>query len=67
MPIPRLSAAASGAEVAAALQQEGCAVVERLVDHAVLDQARAELGPHLDATPCGPQDFAGLLPKLRVA
>src|SRR5215475_15793706 len=59
MPIPRLAATASGQEVADALGREGCAVVERLVPPALLDQARAELRPYLDATPLGTDDFMG--------
>src|SRR5262244_1434070 len=59
MPIPRLPATASGTDVGDALAREGCAVVERLVPPAILDRARAELEPWLDATPFGPDDFAG--------
>jgi len=59
MSIPRFSATTSGAEVAAALQSDGCAIVEQLVPHDVLDQARAELQPYLEATPVGPDDFSG--------
>ncbi|HUI25242.1 MAG TPA: phytanoyl-CoA dioxygenase family protein [Candidatus Kryptonia bacterium] len=59
MPIPRFSADAGGAEVAAALASDGCAVVERLVSTAVLNRARSELQPYLDATPVGPDDFTG--------
>lgn len=59
MSIPRLTATASGAEIGDALAREGCAVVERLVPVALLDRARAELEPWLDATPFGPDDFAG--------
>jgi ectoine hydroxylase-related dioxygenase (phytanoyl-CoA dioxygenase family) len=59
MPIPRFSATVSGAEVAGALQTDGCAVVERLVSQDVLDRARSELQPHVDATPFGPDDFTG--------
>jgi ectoine hydroxylase-related dioxygenase (phytanoyl-CoA dioxygenase family) len=59
MPIPRLPAAASGTDVGEALAREGCAVVERLVPPALLDRARAELECWLDATPFGPDDFAG--------
>jgi hypothetical protein len=59
MPIPRLSAAASGADVAGALGREGCAIVEHLVPCAVLDRVRDELRPYLDATPLGPDVFAG--------
>jgi hypothetical protein len=59
MSIPRLSAAATGRDVADALAQEGCAIVERVVPPALLDQAHAELRSHLDVTPVGPDDFAG--------
>jgi len=59
MSIPRLAATASGAEIGDALAREGCAVVERLVPVALLDRARGELEPWLDATPYGPDDFAG--------
>jgi ectoine hydroxylase-related dioxygenase (phytanoyl-CoA dioxygenase family) len=59
MPIPRLPASATADDVAAALDREGCAVVERLVPRALLDRARAELKPYLDATPVGPDDFSG--------
>jgi len=59
MPIPRLSPTASGEEVAAALAAEGCAIVERAAAPALLDQARAELKPWLEATPVGQDDFSG--------
>jgi len=59
MPIPRLSPTASGEEVAAALAAEGCAIVERAVAPALLDQARGELKPWLEATPVGQDDFSG--------
>ena len=61
MPIPRLAATASGADVAAALAAEGCAVVERLVSPALLERARTELHPYLDATALGPDDFEGIV------
>ena len=59
MPIPRLPASATPEAVAEALDREGCAVVERLVPPALLDRARAELKPYLDATPAGTDDFSG--------
>jgi ectoine hydroxylase-related dioxygenase (phytanoyl-CoA dioxygenase family) len=59
MPVPRLPATASADQIAAALAAEGCAIVERLVEPALLDRARAELAPWLDATPCGRDAFAG--------
>ncbi len=59
MPIPRLKSSATGTEVAAALAEQGCAVVERLVPVQILDRCRAELRPWLEATPTGPDDFSG--------
>ena len=59
MIVPRLPASATGDDVAAALRNQGCAIVERLVPCAVLDRARAELEPWLAATPCGRDEFAG--------
>lgn len=43
----------------APLQRDGCAIIENLVSRDVLDRARTELQPWLDATPCGRDEFAG--------
>ncbi len=59
MPIERFPATAGAAEVAAALGRDGCVIVERLVAKELLDQAREELRPYIDATPCGADAFAG--------
>ena len=59
MPIERFPATASGADVAAALGRDGCAIVERLVAKDVLDRTRAELRPYIEATPLGSDEFAG--------
>src|SRR5512144_1572719 len=59
MPVPRLEATASAEAVAAALAEQGCAIVERVVEPAVMARAQAELQPWLDATPTGPDAFAG--------
>jgi ectoine hydroxylase-related dioxygenase (phytanoyl-CoA dioxygenase family) len=59
MTVPRLQATASGADVAAALQEQGCAIVERVVPPALLDRARAEMEPWLAATPVGQDEFSG--------
>ncbi|MGE0521216.1 MAG: phytanoyl-CoA dioxygenase family protein, partial [Candidatus Binatia bacterium] len=59
MPLPRFTCGASGAQVAAALGTEGCAIVERLVGRDVLDRTRAELQPWLEGTPYGTDEFSG--------
>ena len=59
MAIPRFAADATATDIAAGLAAEGCAIVERLVDPALLDRAREELSPWLEATPCGRDEFAG--------
>jgi ectoine hydroxylase-related dioxygenase (phytanoyl-CoA dioxygenase family) len=59
MPIERFAANAGSDAVAAALGRDGCAIVERVVTRNILDRARAELQPYLDATPTGPDSFSG--------
>jgi phytanoyl-CoA dioxygenase PhyH len=59
MTLERLPASATPVEVAEALSRSGHAIVECAVPPALLDRARAELQPWLDATPFGPDDFAG--------
>ena len=59
MALERLPSSATADVVAAAIGRNGYAIVERVVAPALLDRARAELQPHLDATPFGPDDFAG--------
>jgi hypothetical protein len=59
MPVEHLLPTSTGADVAAVLARDGCAIVDRLVPPAVLDRARGELADHLAATPVGPDDFSG--------
>jgi len=59
MPIERLSATCTGAEVGAALERDGCAIVERLAPLDLLARVREEAQPYIAATPFGPDDFAG--------
>ncbi|HME68318.1 MAG TPA: phytanoyl-CoA dioxygenase family protein [Myxococcota bacterium] len=59
MPIEHLAATAGSERVAALLERDGCCVVDRMVDPALLDGMRAELGPYLAATPLGPDSFSG--------
>jgi len=59
MDVPHLSSSTSGEEVAAALAEAGCAVVERLAPPELVARILAELDPWMRATPVGPDDFAG--------
>jgi len=59
MALERLPSSATPADVGAALGRNGYAIVECVVEPALLDRARTELRPYLDATPWGPDDFAG--------
>jgi len=59
MSVPRFAADCTPEAVAAALAEQGCAIVERLVEPGVMARAQAELQPWLDATPTGPDAFAG--------
>lgn len=59
MEIPRFGADAAPEKIGNALAEMGCAVVERLVSPSVFEQIRSELAPYLEATPFGPDEFAG--------
>ena len=59
MTIERLTATATGADVAAALARDGCVVVERLVPRALLDRIGDELAPYLEKTAFGVDEFSG--------
>jgi hypothetical protein len=59
MPIPRFPASVGASEVAAALADQGCAVIERLVPESTMQLARNELKPWLESTRLGPDDFSG--------
>jgi ectoine hydroxylase-related dioxygenase (phytanoyl-CoA dioxygenase family) len=59
MSIEHLPTSASPEQVAAVIQRDGVAVVDRLVAPEVMDRARAELAPYLEATSTGPDAFSG--------
>lgn len=61
--IPRFDAAASPDDLAAALKEAGCAVVERLVPESTMDRVAGELAPHMEGTEFGPDDFSGYTTK----
>lgn len=46
-------------DLAAALRADGAIVIDQLVSADVMDQAMAELEPHIDATPYSGDDFGG--------
>ena len=59
MKIRHLPAAASSEEIFQVLGEDGAAIVDRLVEPAVLDRARQELDAFIAATAFGPDSFAG--------
>lgn len=59
MDVPHLPATTTGDDVAAALAEAGCAVVDELVVPDVMAEVLRELRPWVDATPRGPDDFSG--------
>jgi ectoine hydroxylase-related dioxygenase (phytanoyl-CoA dioxygenase family) len=59
MEIRHLPATTSPDELALVLGEDGAAIVDRVVEPAVLDRARQELDPFLVATQYGPDSFAG--------
>ena len=63
MPVKHLPADTTAAVVADVVKEEGAVVVDAVASSDLLDCIGAELRPYLDATPLGPDDFAGLLTR----
>ncbi len=59
MPVTQLPATATGEDVAAVLARDGVVVVDRLVATEIMERARVELQPYLDATAAGTDEFSG--------
>ena len=63
MPVKHLPADSTAAVVAEVVKEEGAVVVDGVASSDLLDCIGTELRPYLDATPLGPDDFAGLLTR----
>ena len=63
MPVEHLPADTAPAVVAEIVKDEGAVVVDGVVSSDLLDSIQAELGPYLEATPLGPDDFTGFLTR----
>ncbi len=59
MSIRRLAASASADDIAAALAEDGVAIVDALAPASLMDGAAEELQPYIAATRIGRDDFAG--------
>ncbi len=59
MAITHLPSDATGAEIAAALERDGCVVVDNLASDDTIDALLAEMQPFVDVTPTGPDEFTG--------
>jgi ectoine hydroxylase-related dioxygenase (phytanoyl-CoA dioxygenase family) len=58
--VPRFQAECTAEEVSAALADHGVVIIERLLDRAACDRLAGELGPWIEATPVGADDFSGV-------
>jgi hypothetical protein len=63
MPVKHLPADCAASAVAEIIQEEGAVVVDGVASSHLMDSIEAELRPYLDATPLGPDDFAGRLTR----
>jgi len=59
VPVRHLPADTSITDIAAVLRADGAVIIDHVVDSDVIDQALGELGPFIDATPNGGDDFGG--------
>jgi hypothetical protein len=49
------------------VKEEGAAIVDGMASSDLMESIEAELRPHLDATPLGPDDFSGVLTQRTVS
>jgi hypothetical protein len=63
MAVVHLPADTTPAVVAEIVKREGAVVVDGVASSDLLDSIEAELRPHLEATPLGPDDFSGFLTR----
>jgi ectoine hydroxylase-related dioxygenase (phytanoyl-CoA dioxygenase family) len=63
MAITHCPASADPSDIHEILRRDGVAVVDDLIDHATVDRIRAEMQPHIDATPTGSDGFSGRLTR----
>ena len=59
MPLTRLPATTDAETISAALQRDGAAILENVLDAGQLESVRADLEPHINRTPMGADDFTG--------
>jgi hypothetical protein len=63
MPVEHLPADTAPVVVAEIVKELGAAIVDGVASSDLLDSIEAELGPYLEATPPGPDDFTGFLTR----
>lgn len=63
MSIPRLQPDVGAGEVVAALEEQGCAIIEALVSNDTVDTLLEQLSPYMDATATGQDAISGSLTR----
>jgi ectoine hydroxylase-related dioxygenase (phytanoyl-CoA dioxygenase family) len=59
MAVEHLDPSTAPEKISEILARDGCCVVDRVVAPGVMDRLREELGPYLESTRHGPDDFSG--------
>ena len=57
--LTRVAATTPAKDITGAIERDGAVIVENLIDEQQAKTALDELRPHIEATPTGPDDFAG--------
>jgi hypothetical protein len=63
MPVKHLPPDITPKVVSEIVKEEGAAIVDGMASSDLMNSIEAELRPHLDATPLGPDDFSGVLTR----
>ena len=61
--IPRLDAEANDEEIRQNLAQEGCVILENVIDHDIIDRMLDDLRPYMERKPTGNGNFSGYCTK----
>ena len=59
MKVEHLQRTAASEEVDKILKRDGCVIIDKLIDTALVDDIQRQMAPHVDATPMGDNAFDG--------
>ena len=59
MEIRKIPASSSVTDAVSAIRNDGVVIIEKAVSEETIDRLMTEMGPYIEATEVGPDDFSG--------